>query len=77
MAWPAGDRTLEYRRRAVVVGTEIERERAFVTALRYLKTRIFLFAGLPLKSLDEMTLRSRLSDIGQAEGSTSKRPDVA
>lgn len=62
---------------AAVEGHDIEKERAFVTALRYLKTRISLFANLPLKSLDEMTLRAQLREIGHAEGASRPRSDVA
>jgi arsenate reductase (thioredoxin) len=62
---------------AAVEGHDIEKERAFVLALRYLKTRISRFANLPLKSLDEMTLRAQLREIGQAAGASRPRPDVA
>ena len=58
-------------------GSEIEKERAFVQAAKYLKTRISLFLNLPLASLDRLSLASRLREIGQAEGATSRRPEVA
>src|SRR5919107_3202226 len=41
---------------AAVQGTDIERERAFVQAAKYLKTRISPFVSLPLASLDELSL---------------------
>jgi len=62
---------------AAVEGTEIEKERAFVTALRYLRNRIAAFTALPVKSLDEVSLQSQLREIGQSEGSPSPRQGVA
>ena len=62
---------------AAVQGTDIEKERAFVQAAKYLKTRISLFLNLPLASLDQLSLASRLRDIGHAEGATARRPEVA
>ena len=62
---------------AAVEGTEIEKERAFVTALRYLRNRIAAFTALPVKSLDEVSLQSQLREIGQSEGSSSPRQGVA
>ena len=58
-------------------GSDIERERAFVTALRYLRNRITVLLSLPIASLDQLMLTSRVREIGQLEGSTSRRPDVA
>ena len=62
---------------AAVAGTKIERLTAFSAAFRYLKTRIALFTALPLKSLDEMALGTKLREIGQAEGSSSARGNAA
>ncbi|WP_448953495.1 arsenate reductase ArsC [Labrys neptuniae] len=50
---------------AAVQGTDIDKERAFVTALRYLKNRINLFTALPIAKLDSVALGSRLRDIGR------------
>jgi arsenate reductase (thioredoxin) len=50
---------------------------AFQNAYRMLMRRIELFAALPIEKLDQMTLRSRLREIGQIEGATSPRPNVA
>ncbi len=58
-------------------GPEIRREAAFVTALRYLRNRISVLLALPLSSLDQLTLTSRLREIGQSEGASSRRPEVA
>lgn len=62
---------------ASVEGTDAEKRIAFTTALRYMKLRIAAFAALPLESLEKMSLSTKLNEIGQLEGSTSKRPDVA
>lgn len=62
---------------AAVNGTEIEKEAAFAEAFRYLRNRISVFAALPLRSLDSVALGARLREIGQGEGSTTRRPDVA
>jgi arsenate reductase (thioredoxin) len=62
---------------AAVEGSEIEKERAFFQAAKYLKTRISLFLNLPIASLDQVSLASRLREIGYAEGATSGRPEVA
>lgn len=60
-----------------VTGHDIDKEAAFAAAFRYLMSRISVFAALPLRSLDTVALGTRLREIGQAEGSTSRRPDVA
>lgn len=62
---------------AAVVGTDIEKEAAFVQAFRYLKNRITAFVNLPLHSLDRLALGAKLREIGAGEGSTSRRSDVA
>jgi arsenate reductase len=62
---------------AEVEGTDIQKEAAFIAALRYLKNRICIFTSLPLGSIDKLSLGTRLRDIGQGEGATALRPDVA
>lgn len=62
---------------AAVEGTDIEKERAFVQAAKYLKNRISTFLSLPLASIDQMSLQHRLREIGQQPGATSPRPEVA
>ena len=57
---------------AAVGGNDIEKERAFVTAFRYLRNRISAFAALPIQSLDRLSLTNRLRDIGQMEGGSAK-----
>jgi len=56
---------------AEVEGTDIEKEAAFVAALRYMKNRIAAFTSLPLGSIDKLSLGTKLRDIGRAEGSTA------
>jgi protein-tyrosine-phosphatase len=53
---------------AAVVGTAIERERAFVTAFRAMQRRIHAFAALPLASIDRLALGRRLRAIGAMPG---------
>ncbi|MBP2459943.1 MULTISPECIES: arsenate reductase ArsC [unclassified Rhizobium] len=60
-----------------VEGTDVEKRIAFTTALRHMKFRIAAFAALPLESLERISLTAKLQEIGQLEGSTNKRPDVA
>ncbi|KZE28969.1 arsenate reductase ArsC [Chelatococcus daeguensis] len=62
---------------AAVEGTDIQREAAFVAALRYMKNRISVFTALPVRSLGHIALGSRLAEIGQLEGATKPRPSAA
>ena len=57
---------------AAVEGSDIDKERAFAQAFRFMRNRIAAFAALPLASLDAMTLKSRLGDIGRLDGATTK-----
>jgi arsenate reductase (thioredoxin) len=59
---------------AAVEGSDMDKERAFVQAAKYLKNRITLFLNLPFASLDQMSLGQRLRDIGRIEGSTAELP---
>lgn len=49
---------------AAATGSEAERLKAFREAFTTLKRRIELFASLPLASLDRMSLRKRIDEIG-------------
>lgn len=62
---------------AAVEGSDIEKERAFVQAFKYLHKRIELFLNLPLDRLDAAGLHRRLGEIGRSEGATSSPLDVA
>jgi len=55
---------------AAVEGTDVEKERAFNNAFRFMRNRITAFAALPLASLDKMSLTNRLRDIGRMNGAT-------
>jgi arsenate reductase (thioredoxin) len=57
---------------AAVEGTDIEKERAFNLAFRYLKNRISVFTSLPIPSLDKLTLNAKLREIGRMEGASAK-----
>lgn len=61
---------------AAVEGTDIEKERAFVQAAKYLKNRISTFLSLPLASIDQLSLQHRLRDIGRLEGSTATKAEA-
>ena len=61
---------------ARVEGTDIEKEAAFVEALRLLKTRISVFISLPIASLDRLALGNRLRDIGRMEGATQRAAEA-
>ena len=62
---------------AAVDGTDIQKEAAFVLAARYLRNWITIFASLPLKSLDKLSLNAKLREIGALDGATKPRPEVA
>jgi hypothetical protein len=62
---------------AAVKGTDIQKEAALVLAARYLKNRISIFTNLPIRSLDRIALNARLREIGQLDGATKPRPEVA
>ncbi|WP_315737013.1 MULTISPECIES: arsenate reductase ArsC [unclassified Bradyrhizobium] len=62
---------------AAVEGIDLQKEAAFVTAFRYLKNRIGTFTNLPLRSIDKLSLGTKLREIGRSEGASSSRNDVA
>jgi arsenate reductase (thioredoxin) len=57
---------------AEVLGTAAEIALAFKDAYRLLHQRIGIFTSLPLRSLDRLSLQSKLRDIGDMEGATAK-----
>ena len=57
---------------AAVDGTDTNKSIAFRKAFKELETRIKLFTSLPISSLDNMTLQSKLREIG----STSTEPGM-
>ena len=62
---------------AAAEGSDIDKERAFVTAFRYLRNRVSLLVNLPLESLNRLALTRHLQDIGRTEGSTAPSPKIA
>jgi arsenate reductase len=61
---------------AAVEGSDIEKERAFVEAFRFLKNRIAAFAALPDKGLDRLSLQARLREIGLMDGASRQAERV-
>jgi len=53
---------------AAVEGSDVEKERAFNTAFRYLRNRILAFIALPLAKLDNLAMSAHLERIGRMEG---------
>jgi arsenate reductase len=51
-------------------GSDIDKQRAFATAFRYLKNRIDQFLAIPFHRLDKLALGRRLREIGEMEGAT-------
>jgi arsenate reductase (thioredoxin) len=61
---------------AEAAGTPAEIALAFREAYRLLNQRIGIFTGLPLRSLDRLSLQRKLRDIGDIEGSTAKATEA-
>jgi len=59
---------------AAVDGPDIVKEAAFVAAFRYLKNRIGVFTNLPLRSIDKLSLGTKLREIGRLDGATDPQP---
>ena len=56
---------------AAIEGADIQKEAAFVTAFKYLRNRITVFAALSMRSIGAMALRAKLREIGRMEGASS------
>lgn len=50
---------------AAVEGSEAEKRAAFADAYRMLNNRISIFVNLPIASLDRLSLKRRLDEIGR------------
>jgi arsenate reductase (thioredoxin) len=61
---------------AEATGSPAEIALAFKEAYRLLHQRIAVFTALPVRSLDRLSLRSRLREIGHMEGSTAKATEA-
>jgi arsenate reductase len=57
---------------AEATGTAAEVALAFKDAYRMLHQRIAVFAALPIRSLDQLSLQSKLEKIGRMGGATAK-----
>lgn len=57
---------------AAVEGSDLEKVNAFRDAANYLRRRIEVFAALPLATIDKMSLKAKLKDIGKLDGATDK-----
>jgi protein-tyrosine-phosphatase len=55
---------------AAAEGTDIEKERAYSMAARYMKSRISAFVNLPIAAIDRMALERELGMIGRQAGAT-------
>src|SRR3712207_683557 len=62
---------------AAVEGLDVEKERAFNQAFRFMKNRISAFLSLPVQSLDAEALTTRVRAIGALEGATREGQRVA
>jgi arsenate reductase len=61
---------------AAVEGSDIDKQRAFNEAFRYLRNRITAFTSLPLQNISKLALSARLKEIGQMEGSTGGKRET-
>ena len=59
---------------ALAIGTSAEIALAFKDTYRMLNQRIGIFAALPLRSRDRLSLQHKLREIGQMEGATASTP---
>jgi arsenate reductase len=57
---------------AAATGSAAEIATAFNDTYRMLNQRIAVFAALPIRSLDQLSLQRRLAEIGRMEGATSE-----
>ena len=52
---------------AAALGSEAERQVAFLDTVRMLRNRISLFIALPIEAIDSMALERRLREIGRTD----------
>jgi arsenate reductase (thioredoxin) len=57
---------------AAAAGSSAQVALAFKDAYRMLSQRIAVFAALPIRSLDRLSLQAKLKDIGCMDGATAK-----
>jgi arsenate reductase len=58
---------------AAVEGSDLELQAAFQTAFRFMRNRIGAFINLPLRSIDRLSLGTKLRDIGRFDGRSTFR----
>lgn len=56
---------------AAVEGSDLEKERAFSEAARFMKNRISAFLSLPVATIDKLALQQELRKIGGLAGATA------
>ena len=59
---------------AAAQGSPAEIALAFKDTYRMLAQRIGVFASLPIRSLDRISLQAKLKEIGRMQGATAKEP---
>ena len=76
--WPGQPMTAHWgiRDPAEATGTPAEIALAFKDAYRMLNQRIGIFAALPLRALDQLSLQEKLKEIGQMQGETVKAEPI-
>ena len=57
---------------AAAEGSAAEIALAFKDAYRLLSQRIGVFAALPIRALDQLSLQAKLKEIGRIDGATAK-----
>ena len=57
---------------AAAEGSAAEIALAFKDAYRMLSQRIGVFAALPIRALDQLSLQAKLKEIGRIDGATAK-----
>ncbi len=55
---------------AAVESTDVDKQRAFNEAFRFMRNRIAAFIALPMPTLDHLALTRKLADIGQMDGAS-------
>ena len=56
-------------------GADMEKQRAFALAFRYLKNRIEQFCAIPMHRLGRLAVGARLREIGETEGATHREAE--
>jgi arsenate reductase len=74
--WPGQPITAswEIEHPLAVEGSEIEREKAYVKAMQYLKRRLIFFMALRLDSIDQMALGTKLHEIRTQDPAAEHAP---